>query len=435
MESHFSDYVLERQESELEEYSTELEIIYQENDTWEGQSQELQILGRNALRRTILLKIYDEEEQLLWSPSPDEAEEANVRVHNHLLDMENAMENTESDRSQTQIPLYNNGSEQIGTVEIQFGGPFAYTQHEALFISDMRSILIWVAFISLLISLFFAIIVAKKLSAPIVAINNFTGDIKKGHYSRLSLDESGVGEIDDLKNSVNELSQQLQLQQVIRNRLSSDIAHEIRTPLTTLKGNIEAMIDGVWEVSEERLYRCYEEINRITRLISEIDRINEIESQESLLQKSSFDLKELSEQIVDNFQALLMDSKLDCSIRGDSVIVFADQDKMHQVITNLLFNAIKFTPTGGKIDIYVSQSKDIISFQIVDNGKGIPPDELSQIFERFYMTEPSRNSQFGGQGIGLSIVKSIVHAHLGTISVDSIYGKGTSFTIELPKTE
>src|SRR5699024_9055064 len=136
--------------------------------------------------------------------------------------------------------------------------------------------------------------------------------IAKGRYSRLSLKESGVQEIDDLSDSVNELSLQLQRQQEIRNRLSSDIAHEIRTPLTTLKGNIEAMIDGVWEVSEERLYSCYEEVNRITRLIGEIDRINEIESQESQLQKSTFDLKELSQQIIKNFQALLIENGLNC---------------------------------------------------------------------------------------------------------------------------
>ena len=108
---------------------------------------------------------------------------------------------------------------------------------------------------------------------------------------------------------------------------------------------------------------------------------------------------------------------------------------MHQVITNLLFNAIKFTSSGGQIDLYISQSKEAVSFQITDNGQGIPSDEASQIFERFYMAEPSRNSQLDGQGIGLSIVKSIIHAHHGTISVDSVYGKGTTFTITIPKAE
>lgn len=432
LESHFADYVRERQESELEEYSTDLENLYQQNGTWEENSQAIQRVGRNALQQAVIVKIYDEDGQLLWQPSPSEEEEANTQMQDHLLHMKKTVWDIESDYLQTRVTLYD-GAEEIGTLEVQSVSPHAYTQHDALFISGMKSTVVLVALISLLIPLFFALLVAKKLSSPIVTINDFTKEIAKGHYSSLSLEETGIREIDDLLVSVNDLSLQLQHQQKIRNRLSSDIAHEIRTPLTTLKGNIEAMIDGVWEISEERLYRCYEEVSRITRLIGEIDRINELESQESQLQKTTFDLTELAQQIVDNFQPMLVENKLNCFVSGDRVFISADRDKIHQVLTNLLANAIKFTPSGGRIDLYVSQSKGTASFRIIDNGQGIPPEEVGQIFERFYMAEPSRNSKLGGQGIGLSIVKGIVNAHQGTISVDSIYGKGTTFTINLPK--
>ena len=432
LESHFADYVRERQESELEEYSTDLENLYQQNGTWEENSQAIQRVGRNALQQSVIVRIFDEDGQLLWSPSASEEEDAKNKVQDHLLHMEQMVGGMESDYVQSRSHLYD-GTEEIGMMEIQSVGPYAYTEHDALFISDMESKLVLVAFISLLIPLFFALLVAKKLSSPIVTINDFTKEIAKGRYSSLSLEETGIREIDDLLVSVNDLSLQLQHQQKIRNRLSSDIAHEIRTPLTTLKGNIEAMIDGVWEISEERLYRCYEEVSRITRLIGEIDRINELESQESQLQKNTFDLTELAQQIVDNFQPMLVENKLNCSVSGDRVFISADRDKIHQVLTNLLANAIKFTPSGGRIDLYVSQSKGTTSFRIIDNGQGIPPEEVGQIFERFYMAEPSRNSKLGGQGIGLSIVKGIVNAHQGTISVDSIYGKGTTFTINLPK--
>lgn len=432
LESHFADYVRERQESELEEYSTDLENLYQQNGTWEENSQAIQRIGRNALQQSVIVRIFDEDGQLLWSPSASEEEDAKNKVQDHLLHMQQMVGGMESEYVQSRSPLYD-GTEEIGIMEIQSVGPYAYTEHDALFISDMESKLVFVAFISLLIPLFFALVVSKKLSSPIVTINDFTQKIAKGRYSSLSLEETGIREIDDLLVSVNDLSLQLQHQQKIRNRLSSDIAHEIRTPLTTLKGNIEAMIDGVWEISEERLYRCYEEISRITRLIGEIDRINELESQESQLQKTTFDLTELAQQIVDNFQPMLVENKLNCSVSGDRVFISADRDKIHQVLTNLLANAIKFTPSGGRIDLYVSQSKGTASFRIIDNGQGIPPDEVGQIFERFYMAEPSRNSKLGGQGIGLSIVKGIVNAHQGTISVDNIYGKGTTFTINLPK--
>lgn len=434
MESHFADYVKERQESELTAYSSGLEALYQEDSTWEDDLPAIQNIGQNALLDSVILKVYNVDGQLLWGPSSAEEEVAENRIRNHLIHMEKMMGDMDSEYVQTRLPLYNNNAEEIGTLEIQSLSPASYTEHDALFISDMRNNLILVAFISLLISLSFAVLVAKKISSPIATINDFTTGITKGHYSNLPLEETGIREIDDLQNSVNELSHQLQRQQEIRNRLSSDIAHEIRTPLTTLKGNIEAMIDGVWDVSEERLFLCYEEVNRIARLIGEIDRINKIESHETQLQQSTFDLTELAHQIVDNFQPLLMEKELICAVSGEPVLVSADRDKIHQVITNLLANAIKFTPAGGDIDLHIWQSKDTVSFSITDTGQGIPADEVSQIFERFYMAEPSRNSKLMGlgQGIGLSIVKSIVQAHHGTIAVDSVYGQGTTFTLNLP---
>lgn len=430
-ESHFADYVKERQMSELAQYRSDLEGHYQEAGSWEGDAQAIENIGRNALQQAVILKVYDADGELLWQPSTTEEEEMKKSALNHLRHMEEMMGATESEYGQTLFPLYN-GAEEIGSLEIQALTPFSYTEHDALFIADMRNNLILVTFVSLLISLLFAVIVAKKISAPIVTINEFTRGIAKGRYSRLQLAETAIWEIDDLLDSVNELSRQLQGQQEIRNRLSSDIAHEIRTPLTTLKGNLEAMIDGVWEVTPERLTLCHEEVNRITRLIGEIDKLNKIESHETQLQKTTFDLTELSRQVAETFHALLNDKHIQCAVSGAAVLISADRDKIHQVLTNLLANAIKFTPSGGRIDLHVAQHKNTVSLKITDNGQGIPASEISQIFERFYMAEPSRNSKLAGQGIGLSIVKSIVHAHNGTISAASIYGQGTTFTINLP---
>lgn len=434
MESHFADYVREREESELEAYRSPLEALYLEDDSWENDVEKIQRVGLNALEEKVILRIYDADGQLLWAPSNSEAENAEMNSQNqtmHMDQMMGDMRSLENEHVQTRLILYD-GTEEIGTLEMQSIGPLAYTQHDAFFISDMKNNLILLAVTALIISLFFAVMLSKKISSPIVKINAFTKEISNGRYSSLPLEKTRIREIDDLLDSVNDLSRQLQRQQEIRNRLSSDIAHEIRTPLTTLKGNIEAMIDGIWEVSQERLHQCHEEVNRITRLIGDIDRINAIESHENRLNKSPFDLTELTQQIVNNFQALLIEKNLHCSVNGDPVIVSMDRDKMHQVITNLLSNAIKFTASGGKIDLNVGQSKNTVFLSIKDSGQGIPPDEVDQIFERFYMAEPSRNSQLAGQGIGLSIVKSIVHAHQGTISVESVYGEGTTFVLRFP---
>ena len=141
---------------------------------------------------------------------------------------------------------------------------------------------------------------------------------------------------------------------------------------------------------------------------------------------------ELTQQVAGTFQALLIEKGIECAINGEAVLISADRDKIHQVVTNLLYNAIKFTPSGGHIDLQVSQISGAASFKITDTGQGIPPNEINQVFERFYMAEPSRNRKLGGQGIGLSIVKSIIKAHHGNITVKSDYGKGSTFTVILP---
>ena len=433
METHFADYIEERYDSELARYTSNLESLFSKDKSWENHSQEIGIIGQNALQNSIILRVYDENDTLLWEPSSYETKNTHMMMDhsNQMQHMRRMMPSVEDNVVQTQVPLLNNG-EEVGRVEIQSMGALTYTIHDALFISDMRKSLVIVALISLLIAFFFALLVSKKFSSPIVAIQNFTKEISKGRYPELALKQTGIQEIDSLMTSVKDLSNQLQRQQEIRNRLSSDIAHEIRTPLTTLKGNIEAMIDGVWEVTEERLLLCHNEVNRIARLIGQIDQINELESHETVLEKTRFDLMELLQQVVHAFQPLFRDKDIHYTITGDALYIVADRDKMNQVATNLLANALKFTPPAGEIEIHTYKEKQKAFFEIKDTGQGIPPEEVNQIFERFYMAEPSRNKNISGQGIGLSIVKGIIQAHQGQIAVKSEYGKGTSFLISLP---
>lgn len=274
--------------------------------------------------------------------------------------------------------------------------------------------------------------VAKKISGPIVRVKDFTREIAKGDYTSLSPEKTDIKELDELISSVNALSVQLENQQDIRNQLSSDIAHEIRTPLTTLKGSLEAMIDGIWEIIDDRIQSCYDEVNRITRLIGSIDKINEIESHQDSLNKISFDLYALAENISSNFEALFAKKNIYYALNGDSLFITTDRDKISQVITNLLSNAVKFTPPEGTITLKIRNEKNQALLTIADTGEGIHPKEINRIFERFYMSDLSRNSFLGGQGIGLSIVKSIIKAHNGTITVKSDYGKGSTFTVILP---
>ena len=172
-------------------------------------------------------------------------------------------------------------------------------------------------------------------------------------------------------------------------------------------------------------------MNRIARLIGDIDRINELESQYNRLQLTRFDLAALTRRIAAGFEALANEKALKLIVEGETVPIQADEDKISQVVTNLLVNAIKFTPADGTIRIQVLREQDKAVFRIQDTGEGISPDDLGKVFERFFMTDPSRSRKLGGKGIGLSIVKSLVQAHGGEITVDSVLGKGTTFTVHL----
>ncbi|MCX8031741.1 MAG: cell wall metabolism sensor histidine kinase WalK [Thermodesulfovibrionales bacterium] len=209
------------------------------------------------------------------------------------------------------------------------------------------------------------------------------------------------------------------------------MSHELRTPITTIKSHVEAMIDGIWQPTEDRLRSCLDEIERLNKLIEEIKLLAEYEIEERI-EKQEFNLRELIKQIVLNFEKNFLDKGLILETHLEDVILYADKNKIAQVIINLLSNAIKYSRDGGKIYIEVKGKSEGAYIKIKDDGMGIPKKDLPYIFERFYRVDQSRNKETGGAGIGLSIVKRIIEMHKGEISVNSELNKGTEFIIKLP---
>lgn len=430
IDAHFEDYLTKRQDTQVATYVEGLEEAYTSGQDWNEAA--IQQIGRDAMHNGIAIALYDQNDELVWETMS--LMDHGMTVPSGDQHMQEMMENFPDAFTQTAHSLENNGTP-IGEAVFGIMGRVAYTEQDTAFIQETEQNLLLAALFSLLSAVIFGTLIAKRVSIPMVKVSRFTKEIAQGNYANQLPSETGIKEMNELVSSVNDLSNQLQRQQEIRNQLSSDIAHEIRTPLTTLKGNIEAMLDGVWEVTPERLQNCYEEVNRITRLIGQIDKINEIESHHHTMLKTDFDLTELSQQVAASFEGIAHDKKVKVAVTGKPTSIHADKDKVSQVITNLMANAVKFTPPGGEIHLSISQEDWNAILRITDTGEGIRPEDLTRIFERFYMAEPSRNSQLGGQGIGLAIVKSIVKAHKGTITVDSTLGRGTTFIVTLPIAE
>jgi len=289
------------------------------------------------------------------------------------------------------------------------------------------------AVISLIIGMFFRDKMKEIFLQPIYAIRENAKHIEDGRYALVEDVDSDTVELDELANSISNMALRLEKQEELRKRLTSDIAHELRTPLSTVNSHLEAFIDGVWEPTPERLVLLQDEIRRLTSLIKDLGDLSYMESGEIQLVMKVVNLSELIENVIESFEPLFIsDEKV---IRADikkDVFVHGDSDRLNQVLINLISNALKYTNQGSSVDVVFRADDQKAEIIIKDDGIGIDKKDIPYIFERFYRSDLSRNRNTGGKGIGLTITKTLVEAHHGTIKIDSTPGIGTTVTVVLP---
>lgn len=290
---------------------------------------------------------------------------------------------------------------------------------------------LWTALVSIVLAGVLGFYVAKRISSPLVHMKHVAEKMTVGEWdARVSL--SGQDELADLGASINTLATQLQHQERLRMTMTENIAHELRTPLTILKSHMRALEDGIWEPTPARIHTCYEEIERLTELVAELEDLTHLESPGFQLVRKEERLGEVIERAVNLVNASYREKhvRLDYLAKQHSRVLI-DHDRMIQVLVNLLSNALKFTPEHGEVRIRTTEEQATISIMVENSGEGIPPEDLPNVFERFYRADKSRSRKTGGNGLGLTIVKQLIAAHGGQIYVES--GQGTTFTIQLPK--
>jgi two-component system sensor histidine kinase VicK len=218
----------------------------------------------------------------------------------------------------------------------------------------------------------------------------------------------------------------------------ANVSHELRTPLTTIKSYLEALEDGAVhqpELATRFLRVTIQEAERMTRLIQDLLQLSRLDAKKSYFNKKKLVLKEMLEDVVDRFSVQCKQKQIQLDFVFDSKVppVFADRDKLDQVLDNLISNAVKYTPNGGKITVSAYRNPDgWAEISVADNGIGIPKKDLGRIFERFYRVDKARSRSLGGTGLGLAIAQEIVHAHDGKIWIESEYQKGTTVYFTLP---
>ena len=325
-----------------------------------------------------------------------------------------------------------NGMGMMGQGFGQGGGMMSqfYQDYQASFNESLIVAVIAATLVALIASL----IISRNIVAPVRSMTNASGRIAEGHYDeRVAL--QGNDELSQLARSFNQMAEQLEQVESMRRQLIGDVAHELRTPLTAIKGSAEALMDGVLPASDETYLQIHAEAERLSHLVDDLQELSRVESRATQLDIHPADSTALIQTVTKRLQHQFDEKRvtLTSSLPHDPIIVLADGDRVIQTLTNLIGNALQYTPENGTVTVLIERDKNEARISVRDTGFGIPSDQLTHIFDRFYRVDKSRSRAHGGSGIGLTIAKHLVEAHGGKIWAESAgENKGSVFVFTLP---
>ena len=296
-----------------------------------------------------------------------------------------------------------------------------------------------VGIISIVFAAIAGIILAGKISVPVKAATRAAKDIARGNYNNRINTDICTMELSELGNAVNHMAESLDNQEMLRRRLTSDVAHELRTPVANVSSNIEAIIEGVLEPTNERLSSCYNELELITGIITELEKLRQIEGENMILHIGHVDIYELAKEVKLIFENEMSKKNIRCDIIGEHIDVCVDKDKMSQVLNNLISNAVKYSKDGGSVRIYTlhgngdikkNSKDDSLQLVIEDTGIGINEEDIPRIMERGFTGYNGRLDR-KSSGIGLYLCRKAADRLGFVITFDASYKNGTRVVIDM----
>ena len=280
--------------------------------------------------------------------------------------------------------------------------------------------------------------VVRSIGTPIASIMVAADAVAQGDLSARA-PEVGKGEFGRLARSFNRMAASLEIAEQQRRNLTADVAHELRTPLHILQGNLEALQDGVYKPTQEQFEAMLEETHLLTRLVDDLQTLSLAEAGQLPLHFGPVRIDELLGDVATSFSGQADSAGIRLTISLDvppDFSIEADADRLDQVLSNLVGNALRHTSAGGAVELGAVSIPGGVRLVVKDNGEGIPADDLAFVFERFWRGDRARTrTGKAGSGLGLAIARQLVMAHRGTIEVESQPGEGTAFTIELPESQ
>ena len=319
-----------------------------------------------------------------------------------------------------------------------FGNSGSMSQLYLDFRASFNEALLYAALTATLVAIVLSLFFSRNVIAPVQMMSRATQRIADGRYDE-RVQVNGTDELAQLAVRFNQMAEKLNQIESMRRRLIGDVSHELRTPLTAIKGSMEGLMDGILPANHETYQQIHTEADRLNRLVDDLQELSRVEARAYQLDIRPLDVSSLAQTVTKRL-ATHAEAKriiLDLELTPNLPHVLADEDRATQVLTNLVGNALQYTPENGRITLSAKHVANEVQIAVRDTGIGIPPEHLTHIFDRFYRVDKSRSRQSGGgSGIGLTIARSLIEAHGGRIWVESAGdGKGSTFNFTLPIVE
>lgn len=423
-EESFNSYLDRNREKKIDRIITEIEKDYQKNGHFTSDPV-FGFLHEHAMTDQLYFQLYDRFGQIQMDSS-------NIRGMLNSLGLTEPAPVGEEWHSKTYTLKVDNAM--IGRLVAIY--PKGLIDDEYTFIQTIQLYIYAAVCLTIVLAIIFSMLFSKKLTSGLKKLSFAAGELRQ-HNLDIRIPLSGLPtEVKQIAVSFNNLAESLAKEEMLRKQFTGDLAHELRTPLATLRSQIEAFQDGIWEPTPQRLQTSHEELMRLVRLVNELEKLLAAENPQIRLEKIELEAGSVLAALWEIFMPLFKEKGVGLQIEEppQEEMFEADKDRLMQILSNILNNALKYTPEGKNVTISVVTEKEgYVGFRIQDEGSGMNEDDIPHIFERFYRGDKSRDRKTGGVGIGLSIVKALMDAHNGVVKVKSRLNKGTSITLWFPQ--
>lgn len=416
--ARFDDYLAEQQQVRRQQLAALFAAEYQRDDAWTPAS--LDELAPTVTMTGSQVELRGEGGQKIWSLADASVDPAMLAMHRNMM-------GTGELGPPRSLPVVVEG-QQVGTLDVRVpqGRIPAVDQN---FRSDVNRVLVVGGLTAGAIALAVGLYTARRATAPIAELTSVAGSLATGQRDRrvTTIPDNEIGQ---LATAFNAMADRVKKEDALRRLFASDIAHELRTPLAILRSELEAVQDGIREPTPKVITSLHDETLRLGRLITDLETLASADAAAFTLEREPLSLtalvRDTAAHLADRFAGAGITLRIDLPTE---VRVDGDAERLRQIVTNQLPNALKFVPAGGTVILTLRQDGDWAELRVIDTGPGIPAEELPRIFDRFFR---SRAARADGSGIGLAVAAELATAHGGTITADSTPGRGTTFTTRLP---